>query len=261
MKSPDGLRADRRGRAADGPAGGDGGPTLAAHLPAALRGASWTTPATRLRALILVERAGNEQSLSNLRLLAAAPEADVAAADAREAARVADAQAARARVEAVTPSRGASYPSRSLPYQRQSPGRAGADWGGGRPVAALSPAALRVYGPYRDAVRRLNPRLSAGEVDTITTSVLFFSERDRIDPRLTMAMIIAESGLRHDLHLAHGRDGPGAVNAGDGARVGVTNAYDPVQNIGAAVHLLRGHLDKYGGARRTRASSPSARSR
>ena len=166
-----------------------------------------------------MERAGNEQPLSNLRLLAAAPEADVAAADAREAARVADAQAARARVEAVTPSRGASYPSRSLPYQRQRrPG--GGRLGGGRPIAALSPAALRVYGPYRDAVRRLNPRLSAGEVDTITTSVLFFSERDRIDPRLTMAMIIAEFGLRHDLHLAHGRDGPGAVNAGDGARAG-----------------------------------------
>ena len=30
--------------------------------------------------------------------------------------------------------------------------------------------------------------------------------------------------------------------------LGVTNAYDPIQNIGAAVHLLRGHLDKYGGA-------------
>ena len=29
--------------------------------------------------------------------------------------------------------------------------------------------------------------------------------------------------------------------------LGVTNAYDPIQNIGAAVHLLRGHLDQYGG--------------
>ena len=94
----------------------DGGPTLAARLPAALRGASWINSGTRLRALLLVERTGNEQSLSNLRLLSAAPEADVAEADRREA----------ARMEALSLARQASAPSRSLPFRRQGPARTAA---------------------------------------------------------------------------------------------------------------------------------------
>ena len=217
----------------------DGGRTLAAHLPASLRGASWINSGTRLRALVLVERTGNEQSLSNLRLLSAAPEEDVSEADRQEAARLAAA--------AGVP-RAGLRPSRSLAYRRQGYSRTATDLGGGRPIAALSDAALRVYGPYRSAVARLNPRLSDGEVDTITTSILYFSERERIDPRLTMAMIIAEFGLRPVLDLPDRRDGPGPVDAGDGARAGRDRRLDPVQNIAGAVHLLRGHLDTYGGA-------------
>ena len=83
-----------------------GGPTLAAHLPAPLRGASWIDSGARLRALVLVERTGNEQSLSNLRLVSAAPEGDVAEADREEAARLAERQAARARVQAAQWARG-----------------------------------------------------------------------------------------------------------------------------------------------------------
>ena len=213
----------------------DGGPTLSVRLPAALRGASWIDSGTRVRALVLVERTGNEQSLSNLRLLAAAPEEDVAEEDGRQAAR----QAALARRT--------GYPSRSLPYRRQSSSRMTAGWGGGHPVAALSPAALSVYGPYRDAVRRLNPRLSESDLDTITTSILFFSERERVDPRLTMAMIIAESDFDITSTSRTGAMGLGQLMPETARGLGVTNAYDPVQNIGAAVHLLRGHLDQYGG--------------
>ena len=220
----------------------DGGPTLAARLPTALCGVSWIDSGTRLRALVLVERTGNEQSLSNLRLLAAAPEDDVAEADRQAAA----AQAARARLAAL--SRSGISPSRSLPFRRDSPDRTAVTGGGGHPVAALSENALRVYAPYRSAVRRLNPRLSENEVDTITTSILYFSERDRIDPRLTMATIIAESGFDTTSTSRTGAMGLGQLMPETARGLGVTDAYDPVQNIGASVHLLRGHLDKYGGA-------------
>ena len=85
-------------------------------------------------------------------------------------------------------------------------------------------------------------------MDTITTSILFFSERERIDPRLTMAMIIAESGFDLTSTSRTGAMGLGQLMPGTARGLGVTNAYDPVQNIAGAVHLLRGHLDVYGGA-------------
>ena len=102
----------------------DGGPTLAARLPASLRDVSWMDSGMHLRALVLVERAGNEQSLSNLRLLSAAPEDEVAAADRQEAAQAAARQAART---------WASVPSRSLAYQRQGYSRTAEDLGGAAP--------------------------------------------------------------------------------------------------------------------------------
>jgi len=42
--------------------------------------------------------------------------------------------------------------------------------------------------------------------------------------------------------------GLGQLMPSTAAGMGVTDAYDPVQNIGAAVKILRGNLDKYGGA-------------
>lgn len=226
----------------------DGGPTLSARLPDSLRDASWIDSGTRLRALVLVARTGNEQSLSNLRVLAAAPEEDVAEDDQRQAARLAQEQAARAARETARLARYARTSSRSLPYNRVNSDRLGSDWAGGRPVAALSPAALRVYGPYRAAIRGLNTRLSENEVDTITTSILYFSERESVDPRLVMAMIIAESDFDITSTSRTGAMGLGQLMPETARGLGVTNAYDPVQNISAAVHLLRGHLDQYGGA-------------
>ena len=94
----------------------------------------------------------------------------------------------------------------------------------------------------------MNRRLSEHDVDKITTSVLYFSDRYNIDPRLVVAMIIAESGF--DLHsTSHtGAMGLGQLMPGTARGLGVTNAYDPIQNIAASAHILRGNLDKYGGA-------------
>ena len=118
----------------------------------------------------------------------------------------------------------------------------------GHPAGALSPRALAIYGPYRSLVRRWNRHLSEADVDKITTSILYFSDLNNVDPRLVVATIIAESDF--DLYsTSHsGAMGLAQIMPDEAHSLGVTNAYDPVQNIGAAVHILRGHLDKYGGA-------------
>ena len=112
----------------------------------------------------------------------------------------------------------------------------------------MSARALSIYAPYRSLVRRWNRRLSDADVDKITTSILYFSDINNLDPRLPVAMIIAESDF--DLYsTSHtGAMGLSQLMPETARGLGVTNAYDPVQNIGAAVHILRGHLDSYGGA-------------
>ena len=203
-------------------------------LPAGLRAAPWLDTGLRVRALLVA--APDDGGLpSGLRLVALAPEGDVAGVEKAEAAH----QAALARtLPFVTADRSARRASRSA----YPPDYAG------HPAGALSPRALAIYAPYRGLVRRWNRRLSETEVDKITTSVLYFSDINNIDPRLIIATIIAESDF--DIHSTSraGAMGLAQIMPDEARGLGVTNAYDPVQNIGAAVHLLRGHLDKYGGA-------------
>lgn len=206
--------------------------SLTAQLPATVAARTLDAGQT-VRVLVQVERQGNEMSLSNLRLLALAPEYDVAAAERRMAA------AAQARAASL-PSRGTSPAAQRGQSERVA--------GVGAPAAGLSPRAQGIYGSYWNAVRRLNPRLTSAEVDKITYSVLFYSDQYDIDPRLVVAMVIAESDF--DIHSTSraGAMGLGQIMPEEASRLGVKDPYDPVQNLSAAIHILRDNLDKYGGA-------------
>ena len=218
-----------------------GSVSLSLPVPADLRGAVWLDSGAEVRVLLLV--VPDDPALpSGLRLLAVAPEGDVVAAEVREAQHQA----------ALLARRQPRLASRFLPQRRD--GRRVAtvsypvDSNPGHPAGALSARALSIYAPYRSLVRRWNRRLSEADVDKITTSILYFSDINNLDPRLPVAMIIAESDF--DLHsTSHtGAMGLSQLMPETARGLGVTNAYDPIQNIGAAVHILRGHLDSYGGA-------------
>lgn len=207
--------------------------SMAAKLPSSLRDATWIDSGQTIRVLLRVDPDGNDVSLSNLRVLAAAPEAEVALWERRQAA-----------------ARGPAYPSRSMAFER--PGQR-------TPPSAsdtvdiptdndLLVRAGALYWPYRNVIRGLNRRISDADVDNITRSILYFSAKNRIDPRLVMAMVIAESGFDSHSTSRTGAMGLGQLMPGTARGLGVTNAYDPIQNIAASVHILRGNLDKYGGA-------------
>ena len=212
------------------------GTIVTVPVPPALRGAQWLNGGAQVRVLLRVAPA--DPSLpSGVALLAAVPEGEAVNADraqARLAARVAPISrpASLKRGAATVSFGGASVPAANA----------------GHPVGALSARALSIYGPYRALVRRWNRRLSENDVDKITTSILYFSDKNNVDPRLVVATIIAESDfdIRSTSHA--GAMGLAQIMPDEAHSLGVTNAYDPIQNIGAAVHLLRGHLDKYGGA-------------
>jgi soluble lytic murein transglycosylase-like protein len=107
---------------------------------------------------------------------------------------------------------------------------------------------MSVYAPYRAFVAAENRNLSSYQVDAITTSILFYSQHEKLDPRLVIAMIMAESGFDPFSTSRTGAMGLGQLMPGTAAGLGVSNAYDPVQNIGAAVHILSSNVRNYGGA-------------
>jgi soluble lytic murein transglycosylase-like protein len=112
--------------------------------------------------------------------------------------------------------------------------------------ANLSSRAMQVFDPYRRAIASFNPRLSAKEVDDITKTILTCSETYGVDPRLIIAIIITESGFRPEATSRCGAMGLCQLTPGTARGLGVSNAYDPKQNIEGSIKLIRGHLDKYG---------------
>jgi soluble lytic murein transglycosylase-like protein len=116
------------------------------------------------------------------------------------------------------------------------------------PVTGLSDRAAAIYPAYHDTIARLNPRLAESDVATITKSILIYSDEYQLDPRLVIAMIVAESGFDPDCVSKTGATGLGQLMPETAAGLGVTDAFDPQQNIAAAVHILSGHVQTYGGA-------------
>ena len=218
-----------------------GGEAVPVPIPAGLTSAAWLDSGARVRVLLQV--APDDAALpSGLRLLSVAPEGDVVAAEQR----LASEQQRLAALARQTP-----LASRSLPLRT---GRGRVTWvadpaNAGHPAGALPaprPRDLR-------AIPRPGPALEpaacpSADVDRITTSVLYFSDQNDIDPRLVVATIIAESDFDVFSTSRAGAMGLAQIMPDEARSLGVTNAYDPVQNIGAATRLLRSHLDKYGGA-------------
>lgn len=123
----------------------------------------------------------------------------------------------------------------------------------GKPVQLASRGAVdgatrirEVYGAYRSAIAKFNRRLSTRQVDDITKSLLTFSWNYEVDPRLVIAVVLAESNFNPSATSRTGAMGLGQLMPGTARGLGVGNAYDPVQNLGGAVKLISGHLGKYG---------------
>jgi hypothetical protein len=105
---------------------------------------------------------------------------------------------------------------------------------------------MAVYEPYRNAIAQLNPRLSKSQLEEITLSILVYSDYYKIDPRLVIALIIAESNFNINAKSPKGAMGLGQLMPGTARGLGVRNAYDPEQNIAGCIKLMSGHLSNYG---------------
>lgn len=193
----------------------------------------------QLRVLL---RIGEENlvGLSSTELLRAVHEADIARWEAQQRARKAQPQST-------------SRPSRPLPSRASN---APVRTGDGQ-VITYEQWHSAVYDAYARAIARFNPKLKPQQVEVITNSILAFSWYYRVDPRLVVAMVLAESNFRPDAVSRAGAMGLGQLMPGTARGLGVSNPFDPVQNLAGAIRLLHGHLNTYSGGRAYREGTVS----
>lgn len=112
---------------------------------------------------------------------------------------------------------------------------------------SLSARALPLYPAYYHFIAQRNPRLTAAQVAQIAFHLLDFADRFNVDPRLVVAMIIAESEFDPRSTSRTGAKGLGQLMPETARDLGVNNPYDIVQNLGGSINYLRSRLDMFAG--------------
>lgn len=177
-----------------------------------------------VRMLVRVDAEGRF-GMPDLHLIAAVGEGEIAAHE--ESVRRAEAakQARAAAAAAKSPS-AAPAPKEDLPKQV---------------LASLE----QVLPGYKAYVKSVNGKLTDWEAEQIARSMLVFSAKHGVDPRLVTAVVVCESGFRPAATSPKGAAGLGQLMPSTARGMGVQNAYDTNQNLEATVRLLRGHMLKY----------------
>ena len=203
--------------------------------------APWLTSGTQVR-LVARSLAGSStnddlSSRADCQIVAAAPEGEVLLLE----------HPGLSRLIAPPPRLAPQLTSRSAAYSRNDYAPQSARFALGHPVCQLSSAATAVYPLYRDQIHRLNGRLDDQTLDKITSSILGYSDYYRVDPRLIMAMMIAESHFDPNAVSRTGAIGLGQLMPETAAGLAV-DPWDVERSIGASVKILSSHVAQYGGA-------------
>lgn len=100
--------------------------------------------------------------------------------------------------------------------------------------------------PYYAAfIKKRNKRLPDSEAWRIAQGVIGFSIKYGVDARLIMAMVLCESNFNPNDTSRSGAMGLGQLMPGTAKGLGVTNAYDSIDNLYGTVRMVRGHLERY----------------
>ncbi|MFY9235211.1 MAG: lytic transglycosylase domain-containing protein [Fimbriimonadaceae bacterium] len=185
------------------------------------------------RLLVRAERS-HETAEVRARLIGAATERDISAAEAR-----------------MRPAKTASR-KKSAPKIEYTPPKGKGLWGpigkGGNKKTAsrewLLPAS-EATPYYAGFIKKRNPRLSNNEAYRIAQGVIGFSIHYGVDARLIMAMVMTESGFNPKATSRAGAQGLGQLMPGTARGMGVSNSYDSIENLYGTVKLVRGHLATY----------------
>lgn len=100
---------------------------------------------------------------------------------------------------------------------------------------------------YKNTIKGFNPKLSEKDSDIIARSVLGFSSKYKLDPRLVCAVIFTESRFKLEATSRSGAQGLGQLMPATAAGMGITNSYDPVQNVYGSARYIRSMLERVSG--------------
>jgi soluble lytic murein transglycosylase-like protein len=188
----------------------------------------WLTGNTvPVRLLLRAERESAGQEIKAT-LIAAAPEAPIADMEAQAARRPMNFHTSRTR-------------SRSAHLAMSGP-IGEPQLAAGRSYSLPASEATPIYANF---IKRRNARLSPNEAYRIAEGVVGFSLKYGVDARLIMAMLMVESGFNPNATSRTGAMGLGQLMPGTAAGMGVTNAYDSIDNLYGTVKLIHGHLERY----------------
>jgi soluble lytic murein transglycosylase-like protein len=230
----------------------EGGRAVMLEIPPAEAADIRDLATPQLRALVEVKE-GATGNVVPLKTIAVAYESSVAAEDKAAQARL---EAARKRADwkrheqerwQSTVDRALHHRSVDAAASRGEFVRPTSIMSGGATIPGLSARVQPLYPAYYSFISRRNPRLSAAQVSQITFHLLNFADRFNVDPRLVVAMIIAESDFDPTSTSRTGAKGLGQLMPETARDLGVNNPYDIVQNLAGSVNYLRSRLDMFAG--------------
>lgn len=100
---------------------------------------------------------------------------------------------------------------------------------------------------YKSKILEYNPGLSDKELDAVVLSILYYCRQYGVEPRFVVAVVACESAFDIQATSHSGAQGLGQLMPGTAREWGVSNSYDPVQNIKGTVQILRHNLDYFSG--------------
>ena len=100
---------------------------------------------------------------------------------------------------------------------------------------------------YKEVALYFNPKLTDREATLIARSILTFSmQASRVDPRLVVSVIAAESRFRPRAVSKKGAMGLGQLMPATARSHGIRDPFDPVQNIFVTVKYLEREIARWG---------------
>jgi len=109
----------------------------------------------------------------------------------------------------------------------------------------LNSTTLSMFAPYATFIANHNRKIGVPKAAEIAANLLRFSWRSKVDPRLVVAMIVAESDFDPNSTSRTGAAGLGQLMPGTAQSLGVSNPYDVGQNLDGSITYLRSRLDTF----------------
>ena len=115
------------------------------------------------------------------------------------------------------------------------------------PVPVLFPAVASPHDLLRltQFIAGYNRKLSAPQAQLMAEAIMGISQNWGVDFRLLTAIVAVESSFRTDVISSSGAIGLGQLKPATASWLGVSNPFDPLENLAGTSKYLRFLLDKY----------------